>query len=559
MLKPRYIVIIFLAMLLCISTICMIIEANLVTNAARLATSYTQIAAECALKSATMTDEFFTSGIGDDAYTDGIATMQNGFKVDVTKAGSSGLLIDLGSGNFTRDKKDTNVYNLTFGIGRGLMSNKAFAYQAYSKMYKSDAFAKWSREILSAQYGNSTNNLDFTCCARPVMWSDTIEYSTSRTVQWLQTRGVTYIPKLLTMGTSLFAENGSLDYAIGGTEELYNKLEDLSVKKTTHSLEKGTTNKFFGTYTGNYKSLWVENQGGAVSNADKAQAILEGSDYWDYRRTTTINYDLDDFSNQGSSTDIDYYYTPTSLGLTYIDPDMLDILFRSNLDLLMRAGFMDSNGNLNSGYDSNIRAGYYDSLDTALEGTWGNYAVNNGQFYYFRGKPSVNTNGKLTYKDLSGATCSNTPEIEYYYLPISGGDKNPDNKPTVNTLSQLNKNTALRSVIYRAIDPTATPSSLYSNLNNSQDTKTYELVVAKVTFYADFIYPFKTSTLRGMSHWWGNNSSSSSRIAENESLSMGITEKALTDLGISPSDIQVESVVDGCYQYKYTCYYAIAV
>lgn len=549
MLKFRNIVIIFLVMLVCISTVCMIIEANLVTNAARTATTYTQIAAECALKSATMTDEFFTSGTSKNgSYMNGVTKVQAGTVRNT--AGSSGLLIDLNNGagvdSFSRDEWDTNIYALTFGISSSSNAQR-FAEDAYLAMFSTDEFKNWSSTLLDNSLNQSNKSMTYSLCTRPIMWFDTFLVQSGTNINIKQASGTVFVPKLLTMGGELFADElGVLD-----TSELYTKLSNNNVFSTGAN----TVKKFFGTIAGNYTSIWAQDN--SASNAEKAKALLENADYWNYKRQTTITLDQSDFGTLGTL-DVDYYYTPTSLGLTYIDPNMLDILFRSNLDLLMRCGYIE-NGNL-ADYNSQINPGYYNELDDATldSAAWANCAVNNGQFYYMRGIPTFDSSHKLHYTDLNGMACQ-LPEIEYYYIPISdSSDKNYSKKSLYNTVNNLTNNSALRNVIYRAIDAATTPRSLLDEQDSGNDAHTYELVVAKVTFYADFVYPYKTSTLRGMAHWWGDDSLSGLHLSENDTVTMGITQDRLDDLAGVPYTT-VESIIDGGTQYKYTTYYAIAV
>ena len=563
MLKLRNIVIIFIVMLVAISVTCMIIEANLVTNAARTATSYVQIAAECALKSATMTDEFFTSGTTEDGfYAQSVHKLNGDLSIsDTAIANTQGLLIDLDGDDRLDQGDDTNIYALTFGLDY-TMDNRDFAEAAYLAMFDSPEFGAWAEPlILNATKWSGDKKLAATMSTRPLYWTDTFENQDNG--NWAQGSGVVFVPKLLTMGADLFSED-HLNIVTG--TDLYKALDASNVApKNTYGR---TTSAFFGNTTGKFYSMWVsryeEENGHTPSNADKALALLDMADYWNYKRTTSIGYEVtpsgDTLGSGGE--EMDYYYTPTSLGLTYLNQDMVDILFRSNLDLLMRCSYLDGRDLV--GYTQNIQESYYPTLDEdTYDDDWGDYAVNNGQFYYFRGKPTVDYTNKLSYTNMLGSECKK-PEIEYYYVPISDGSKNAENgvstiKNLGNISGQLGHNYALKNTLYRAVDATSSPSNLYTKLSSSPDVKTYEIVIAKVTFYADFIYPYKTSTLRGMAHWWGNPALGTG-IAEQEAIAMGITgNKLLQYSGVAtPYDTEA-SVISGSTQYKYTTYYAIAV
>lgn len=175
----------------------------------------------------------------------------------------------------------------------------------------------------------------------------------------------------------------------------------------------------------------------------------------------------------------DYFNTPISLGMTFINKEMTAKLFSNNMDLIMR-GKYDGNHNLNSkegGYGVYRGITYGTNVDsTAVDNL---NPINDGLITYLRGKKAE---VGLGYEGIE-------PTVNYKVFDMydSRNDKIMNQifgayKGEFNTKAEY-----LKHLDREKIDPVT-----------GQPYTSKPIVVAKVTFYADVVIPYFSVVFRGI-------------------------------------------------------------
>ena len=197
-----------------------------------------------------------------------------------------------------------------------------------------------------------------------------------------------------------------------------------------------------------------------------------------------------------NGTDTKYYYTPLSVGLTYINEDLLQAFFMNNLELLMRGKY-----ELNPDYDLNSEKFgngmlkttiYPDLVDTeTLEDM---NPINNGSFTLLRGERIPSDTNVYLYEGIK-------PKIEYIVI-----DMYDDRYNDILQMVLGAKTTGKQGLSKQTVTGSNLKEIDREYLNTlheitGQSVNKFEnkpIVVAKVTFYAEFIVPYTTPLLREM-------------------------------------------------------------
>lgn len=613
MLKLRNVIIIFILAWMLIDLGDFITERVTISNAARTTNVYSRIAAECALKSATMSDDFFTAGVTDNqTYNDSVKEIQSGLTGDVEinyVSDAKGFrLVDYDDS--TKFEIVANPYVALYNDAATLERSKVeFADSCFDRMYaSSDTWANWVKNIFTVyNYGLGAVRDDEIpdLFPRRVIWTDTLLYPYDMTgipsFMTIPISGTIQLPRLVTMGGALFTNSmindgiatGSATSDMTEYSSLFSmfdttqtkNIDAATIRQSAYDLgisnPEGIINRLNGyTYADiKYSSLdtsmllsgvyaYNEGESPQVIYDERYRSLLESADYWDAKRTTSINRGSTGADGSwnasveggigykdGNLGNLYFYYTPTSLGLTYLDPDLLNMLYRSNMDLLMRAKYITDDGKTLEGYHTYVYtddSGYYNDFEANnkdADDTFSDVYVNNGIFYYKRGKlgyDSSSAGDTLRYYDINGAELSN-PKIEYVYINVCdalNGSLDVQNDPSINAMLQ------------RAISPNVSLSSLAQSSLTSEG-QSYEIVLAKVTFESDFIFPYKTKTMRGMAEHFETGDASNLHalvIGESEG-SAG--RNALIDTQAGTFDYKLGS--DGNIHCYYTTYYCVSL
>lgn len=225
-----------------------------------------------------------------------------------------------------------------------------------------------------------------------------------------------------------------------------------------------------------------------------------------------------------------YYLTPSKLGLSYINRDLVETLYQNNLDLLMRANLdnvSDGDGFAESHF--NIRS---DAIKTGMQTAEGAIdaeadIINNGVLTI---RKSSSTISKIEYMVLDVFDANNNDMIEQIYGAAVDYDSVSDtfSTPYIMTAQKLKAKSTVMTPAFRGtlIKPTH-----------------YYITVAKVTFTLDAVLQYKTgvfTTWRTENYDGGINFNDLVRKNESQSL----------------EQMSVDKVSDSP-KYKYTRYYVV--
>lgn len=192
------------------------------------------------------------------------------------------------------------------------------------------------------------------------------------------------------------------------------------------------------------------------------------------------NYYMNTYKKQNGLSE--YYVTPISLGVTYLNEELLGTLFMNNMDLLMRTKYASNGVNLNSeegGYGL-YKGSYY--ADTITNDLKIHNPINDGKFTLLRGKQSSYSNSSVDTFEGS------KPKIEYKVIDMY----DPANDVILTSLFGANKTDksgrtySSKAEYLRALDKYRLDPS------TGAPFKTKPISVAKVTFYADIVVPYTT-------------------------------------------------------------------
>lgn len=446
MFKARNIMIIFALNYLLILLVCCILEIIFISNHAQDAQLLMRTAADMALEQVQATDDFFVTGGG---Y---LLNNEDGYKLTVN-TGTQFEAVNL------------------FPAFTGISNNKDNVGQMYKKLYGGDKmsnFIKASKSPtsvgsdVSPVYGDVLS-LSFVGGAIEELQGVTVtvngdEFSINPTTSTLHTNWY-YIPKLYQMGISdVLNYESEADSSIKELHMPWGEGDDIAYLKNMYEL-----------------------------NVSEKLAYIEGS-----------------------SEPISYYLTPISLGVTYINEELLQALFINNLDLLMRCKYMqnDEYDLTAKQYGAGVLKGefYPELVDTESLEEFN--PINNGLFTLLRGKEISGTgeNAKLYQGTVK-------PKVEYIVL-----DMYEDNATNNEMLRQIlgprfSKNTEYfdnpshtqqfsgKTITGKLLKDMDVDSIQMLKDITGTDAEILEhkpIVIAKVTFYADFIIPYSTVSLREM-------------------------------------------------------------
>lgn len=472
MLKAKNIVIIFVLNYLLILLVCCLLEIIFISNHAQQAQLLMRTAADMALEQVQATDDFFVTG--------------GGYLLEDSK--SYKLHVCTGS---TFEKVD--LFPAFTGVEGG--SAESSVESIYKKLYGGGKMTEFINDSLSN--GSSVLSLSFVAgyTQPPFTYempisvpidtdgdglADSTETITIEDSSNILTTNWYYVPKIFQMGNDITGLS-SIDY-IDFTKDL-NAVYKNQVVGGKYESSKDT----------DIAGIWNMYE---LNNSKK----------------TTYKYT----SGAATGTPVSYYFTPISLGITYINEELLQALFVNNIDLLMRSKYMNfGTYDLNSEDCGNgvLRGAFYPELaDTESLNDWN--PINNGAFTFLRGEK---ISGTAYGAQLFEGTVK--PKIEYIVIDMYNNDSvnnevlqqvlGPrftndtlnssyftDSATAVNYAGQTITGSLLRQIDEKAID--TYEQIIYGVPKSNSPIDHKPMVVAKVTFYADFIIPYSTVSLREM-------------------------------------------------------------
>lgn len=242
--------------------------------------------------------------------------------------------------------------------------------------------------------------------------------------------------------------------------------------------------------TGTYKEQKEDDKRGITGNFSK---YITSSDLQGMNKDLQKGYELDRVTKMSEldRNDIDYYLTPLSLGITYLDKDLLQLLFINNVNLLMRAKYSDNMAKGGSEYiGRGILRGqtFADVVDNSAGGIDTNY-INNGVISVEVGSPSPG-HGKLR----QGSSKPNEKvEVRYKVIDMYNNENERILKEVLGVIPQTQLNdfhVSKYGDYYKALD-------LKDRQNGTTVTQlTKPIVVAEVKFKLNTIIPYSTLGMR---------------------------------------------------------------
>ena len=245
--------------------------------------------------------------------------------------------------------------------------------------------------------------------------------------------------------------------------------------------------------TGTYKEQTVDDKRKISGDFHN---YISSSDLHGMSKELRKGYELDRVTKMSEldGKDIDYYLTPLSLGITYLDKDLLQLLFINNVNLLMRAKYSDNMGS-GSGYiGRGILRGqtFADVVDNSAGGMDENY-INNGIISVEVGSPSPG-HGKLR---QGSSNRNERVEVRYKVIDMYNNEKSKKNERILKEVlgvipkSKLNHSSSTPyGDYYKALD-------LKDRQNGTTVTQlTKPIVVAEVKFKLNTIIPYSTLGMR---------------------------------------------------------------
>ena len=283
----------------------------------------------------------------------------------------------------------------------------------------------------------------------------------------------------LLQGSTFAGGGGSSEWLQGETAKiLHDKTKEAVVGVSGHSIKNMTLKQFEESHT-------------SCTNTNKSyySHYNETSDWlhlFDIAKTYTD-------SNRKEHT---YYLAPTNVGITYLDPYILETAFVSNMDLLMRGELLINGGSLQDGVGivSNGMNGDAQVPDSDYEDKY--FIINNGKFSFVKGelKPYVNEG------DVGGWTGGEStnhervlPKIDYMCLDVKQGMYDAN----IRTIMFLA--VGLEADVYHSDSPEAAYKGWLDSLGiDSNSADPYYVMIARVTFYVDAFTSYNTTIARDL-------------------------------------------------------------
>ena len=577
--KIKYIVFYFIAAWIVVLMASIVIETYCISLAAKSVNNTVALAAEMAINTVQTSDEFFKGSTVKLDDGEGGNDLIGTYMTYVPKDDGKGykrqnLFTEVAEKVWDVDLSYANLYD---GTESGLDESESIPSDVnltevspshvYSYMYGTGNKYTYATEYAStfAYYLSVVGNLGNTNTHIPL---SQIMYITKKGGVY----GVDYatIPTTLRMGADLINDH---DFN-------YND----KYKNTGLPWEYNDFSRVLKTGTASLNDLYQKNN--AKDIASTYSSVVYEKDLpnrtTEYQRIAKAN-GFNTFRKLGSAvlTNGQYFITPLSLGLTYLDNDLLSYCFINNMDLLMRSKYISSK-TVSPGTDLietmtfgdttgsglNMGIGFNQYLD---QNTLKNYnIINNGIFGFVKGE---STNGIDFKPTFDGSTTST--KVTYMIIDMFNNTGDAGTKAaTEEILKQVfgaykgdkNKGT-LKSTVGEYLKSISTDVDLITGAPLEHKY----IVVAKCDFYADIIVPYTTPLFREFALKFVSNPTATTersngtvqidnkgnitgQLASDNFLNLAYNEASSSE----KSDERMVSKVTGNAMYHYTTYFAVA-
>lgn len=233
-----------------------------------------------------------------------------------------------------------------------------------------------------------------------------------------------------------------------------------------------------------------------------------------------------------------YYLAPTNIGITYIDINLLETAFVSNMDILMRSQYALT-GDLTQG--NGLPTSFASGTDYVLTNDANNTLssqniINNGKFGFVKGTCVAGNESGGGY--TGGSTNNN---IKKYIRPVV-------EYKVVDMCDETNAQLIRLAVTDHASTDTSMTYTEWLTELGIDVSEPYYCVVARVTFYADIIIPYKSDFVRMLYSLY---------VRENVDKDKDFFNVTIDDDSITAGNDACVSSLTGNPLYAYTTYYAV--
>ena len=564
--KFRYIVFYFLIGWIIVLFVSTILEKQAIGIIARDVNSTVSLAAEMAINTVQASDEFFKGDTTMGAYDIYVPYNTGGKDVGYKRAN---LYIEMAEKIWGVDISTASVGNdqgsLTIAGAKGSDKNKEKIYNfMYGTGNKSMLFNITNETTEFANYliyvGNPFNqntNIPLT----------NIVYLDGKDGDYELKYGV--MPLITRMGADTIS---SLSGALEGGTSLA-----LYYKQKGSASDTVSLNYIYN----NYNTAFDFNKGGYDTVYHKYGSISPDTTFIDtYVRVAQAN----GFRTSKKESSIygrgSYFVTPLSIGMTYLDNDLLSYCFINNMDLLMRTKYIDTTtynadklqtmkfNQAGAGQGLPEEMGLNQYITTAQEKIIKDYnIINNGNFALVKGKYDNYGDFKSSKKETTST------EITYMIIDMYNNTTDVEKKEATETILKQIFSSYKGGKLGDSVGEQSSVGDYLRAISTDKDVITGAplehkyIVVAKVDFYADIIVPYTSSVFRDFAlrydsktniagtderpHGTYNDKTGAGQVADNNFLNIGYTERN----GIPG---ERKSDVTGNTMYHYTTYFAVA-
>lgn len=257
-----------------------------------------------------------------------------------------------------------------------------------------------------------------------------------------------------------------------------------------------------------------------------------------------------------------YMLAPTNVGITYVDPFVLETAFVSNMDLLMRGdmpNLAQGLGIVSNGYSGNAQVVNSDYVNDQ-------FIINNGKFSFVKGQLKDYSSPSMPGGWTGGVTKNNirvVPKIEYKL--VNACDTSIENIKLMHLAVGLPDSVMNGNLDYSAMK--AGYEAWLRDIGIEDITKPHYLMVARISFFADVFVSYNTSIARDLYNMFVKNEYNYP-LSGSLTTQIGDTNNALFQVrdGIGgtneltasdPTYASVQSAITDLPYYVYTTYYAV--
>ena len=263
-----------------------------------------------------------------------------------------------------------------------------------------------------------------------------------------------------------------------------------------------------------------------------------------------------------------YYTTPLSLGMTYLDADLLSYCFVNNMDLIMRSKYLKDDETTSIKHfiyeDAGVGLPTIGLADNRLSSNYESIVkkyniINDGLFAFVKGDYS-NSYYKQAVEGANNITRTSSVTIEYVSIDMFDSANDEILKQVFSAYKGQTETFAGYSSVAEYLHEMSTDIDVATGAKPEHKY----IIVAKIDFYADVIVPYTTPLFKDFSAKYRDDGVSP--VYENGELQYydGMSDSNFMDMPIQEDTTNVNGVdlkksdITGNAMYHYTTYFAVA-